>query len=159
MKILFTAIAVITISLTAYTQCDVQKMNRADGTTVRYIKPDRVGISENMMLSLSVQTNGSKYFVMVLSVFQKSAVNLKGKLKIQLDNSKSVILDHFTSQATSFGKFPATNSVFPLSDTDLPLIAAADITVVTLQLESGEEITITPMANADILKKQYNCLK
>ena len=80
-------------------------------------------------------------------------------MTIQLENDKSITLQHFTSQPTTFGKFPATNSIYTLKEADLAMISASDIKSVTLQLESGETDTITPKANADILKVQYSCLK
>ena len=159
MKILLAIFVGLSISITSHAQCDVQKLNRADGVTVRYMRPDRVGISDKMMLSLSVQTNGEQFFVVALSIFQSKAVNMKGSMTIQLENDKSITLQHFTSQPTTFGKFPATNSIYTLKEADLAMISASDIKSVTLQLESGETDTITPKANADILKVQYSCLK
>ena len=159
MKILLTLFLGLLISITSLAQCDVQKLNRPDGVTVRYMRPDRVGISDKMMLSLSVQTNGAQFFVVAMSIFQAKAVNMKGSMTIQFDNDKSITLQHFASQPTTFGKFPATNSIYTLKEDDLPIITSADIKSVTLQMESGETDTITPKANADILKVQYACLK
>ena len=159
MKILLTIFLLLIISFTGMAQCDVQKLNRADGVTVRYMKPNRVGISDKMMLSLSVQTNGAQFFVVALSIFQTKAVNMKGTMTIQFENEKSITIPHFASQSTTFGKFPATNSIYTLGENDLPVIAETDIKSVTLQMEDGEMVTIVPKANADILKVQYTCLK
>ncbi len=159
MKLLFFSLLVTFITGTAIAQCDVKKLDRPDGVTVRYMQPDRVGISDKMMLSLSVQTNGSQFFVVALSVFQAKAVNMKGTMTIQFDNDKSITLQHFASQSTTVGKFPATNSIYTVGTDDLPVISVADIKSVTLQMEGGETVSITPKANADILKRQYTCLK
>jgi len=159
MKILLTTLLGLIISFASIAQCDVQKLNRPDGVTVRYMKANRVGISDKIMLSLSMQTNGAQFFVVALSIFQAKAMNMKGTMTIQFENDKSITIQHFASQPTTFGKFPATNSIYTLGENDLPVVSEADIKSVTLQMEDGEMVIITPKANADILRVQYTCLK
>ena len=159
MKIFLTAILAALFAGHTSAQCNVQTNERDDGVTVRYLRPDRIGFSDKLMLALSMQTNGEQFFVVTLSVFETTAIKLKGNLTVKFANNKSSTLEHFTSEITTFNGYPATMSIYTADLNDLQNISASNIKMVLLQLDNGIFQTVPAKMNADILKKHYNCLK
>lgn len=155
--VLFLIIACL--SNTVIAQCNVQVNSRDDGTTVRYLRPDRVGFSDRFILALSMQTNGAQFFVCTLSVFESNSIKLKGNLVLKFENNKSATFEHYTSELTTYNGYPATVSIFKADAVDLATIAASNIKIAMVNLVDNTFQTVSVRMNADILKKQYNCLK
>ena len=140
-------------------QCNVQTNERDDGVKVRFIRPDRVGLCDRFVLGLSMQTNGKQFFVVTLSVFETDAVRLQGKLTLFFENNKSSTFELYRSEITTVKGSPATISIFIANENGLANISNSDIKMAVVQLEDNTYQTISVKINADILKKQYNCLK
>ena len=143
----------------ANAQCNVQVNQRDDGVTVRYLRPDRIGFTDKLMLALSMQTNGEQFFVSTLSVFQTSAVKLKGNLTLKFTNNKSSTLKHFHSEITTFNGLPATVSIFIADANCLNNISNSNVKMTMVQLSNNIFQTISVKMNEDILMKHYECLK
>lgn len=147
------------LSLYISGQCRILTNQREDGVTVRYLRPDRIGFGDKLILALSMQTNGEQYFVATLSVFESNAIKLKGNLTLKFENNKSTTLEHYNSEITTYNGYPATVSIFVAGNTDLLNISSSNITMALLQLADNVYQTIPVKMNGDILKKHYNCLK
>lgn len=158
MKSLIAIFMMSIFSLQSSSQCRVLKNEREDGVTVRYLKPDRIGHSDKLMLALSMQSNGEQYFVSTLSVFEYSAIKLRGNLTLKFDNQKSSTLEHYNSQITTFNGYPATVSVFIADKNDLENISSSNLSLAMLELESGVYQTVPVKMNEAILKNHYSCL-
>ncbi|SIT25082.1 hypothetical protein SAMN05421788_106237 [Filimonas lacunae] len=160
MKAIFlTTILSIFFSMLLKAQCDVQVNDRDDGTTVRYMRPDRVGYSDRFILAFSMQTNGVQFCVCTLSVFESNSIKLKGNLILKFDNNKSATFEHYTSELTTYNGYPATISIFLADAIDLATIASSNIKIAMVNLADNTFQTVSVKMNSDILKKQYNCLK
>ncbi|MCB0741157.1 MAG: hypothetical protein KDB92_08945 [Chitinophagaceae bacterium] len=143
----------------AVAQCTVQTINRDDGMTVRYLSPERVGYSDELLLMLSMQTVGETYNICVVSIFEKEALKLKGNLSIKFNDNSLSVFKHYTSIFTTFNGLPATLSIFVVDNkSDLLNIAHSEINFIGVQLENGVYQAIKPKMNANVLRKQYNCL-
>jgi hypothetical protein len=145
-------------SITAKSQCRVQTNEREDGVTVRYLNPDRIGNSDKLILALSMQTNGEQFFIVTLSLFEKKAIKLKGKLTLKFANNKSSTFQHYSSEITTFNGYPATMSIFMTDNISLKNLSSSNIKIAILQLSNEIYQTIPVKMNSDILKIQYNCL-
>ena len=143
----------------ASAQCEVQTNQREDGVTVRYLRPERVGYTDQLMLALSMQTNGSDFFVVALSIFQTEAIKLKGNLTLKFNNNKSVTLQHYRSEITTFNGLPATMSIFNVGKNALANISTSNIHTAMLQLSNNVFQVVNVKMNSNILKTHYNCLK
>jgi hypothetical protein len=159
MKSLLTVVFFTFLYAQISAQCNIQTNQRDDGVTVRYLRPDRVGFSDRLFLALSMQTNGEDFFVSTISVFEKDAIKLKGNLTLKFANNKSSTLKHFRSEITTFNGYPATLSIFLADKNDLINISNSNITIAMIQLADDVYQAVIIKMNADILIKQYNCLK
>lgn len=140
-------------------QCRVQTNQRDDGITVRYLSPDRIGISDKLILALSMQTNGEQFFIATLSLFESNAQKLKGNLTLKFSNNKSSTFQHYTSELATFKGYPAAISIFIVDKNGLANISRSNITMAMLQLSDGVYQNVIVKINEDILRKHYNCLK
>ena len=80
MRFLFTLPLLFVSVNQIFAQCNVQTNERDDGVTIRYIRPDRVGLCDRFVLGLSMQTNGQQFYVMALTIFETTAARLQDKL-------------------------------------------------------------------------------
>ena len=158
MKKLYILLSLLITSYSVISQCRVQSSERPDGVTVRYKSAERVGKADMLMLALSVQTNGTNYYVTTLSVFPNTSQDLTGKLTIEFTSNKSIILEHISSNKTTFNGYPATVSIFEIGNRDLRLISTSYLKNIILQLDSKVFQTVPVTFNKEVLKKQYNCL-
>jgi len=158
MKLLTIILLSTILPLNIKAQCRVLTNQREDGVTVKYLRPDRIGFGDNLILALSMQTNGEQYFVATLSVFEHDAIKLKGNLTLKFSNNKSSVLEHFTSEITTYNGYPATVSIFVADKNDLANISSSSLTMALLQLENNIYQTIPVKMNGNILKQHYNCL-
>lgn len=140
-------------------QCRVQTNHRDDGVTVRYMSPDRVGHSDIFFLGLSMQATSESYFIASVSIFEHSLQGFIGNMVIKFKNNKSSTFNHISDIETTFNGYPATLSIWETDKNDLINISQSDIQFVLMQLDDGVAQTIKPLFNANILRKQYNCLK
>lgn len=159
MKLFQTIIFIILISKQISAQCDIQTNNREDGVTVKYLRPERIGFSDKLLLALSMQTADEQYFVCTLSIFEKESIKLKGDLIIKFTNNNSSTLELSNSILTTFNNYPATISIYMADSNDLINILSANISMVSLQLQNNIFQVVVAKKNADILKKQYSCLR
>jgi hypothetical protein len=158
MKAILFVIQLSIFSVSTFAQCRVQSNQREDGTKIRYLRPDRIGFSDKLILALSMQTNGEQYFVAALSVFETNSFKLKGSLTLKFANNKSSTLQHLTSELTTYNGYPATISIFSISKNSLSNIAGSNITMAMLQLADNVYQVVTVKMNGDILKRHYSCL-
>jgi hypothetical protein len=159
MKIIITLILSLLSSIFLNAQCRVQTNQRDDGAIIKYMSPDRIGKADKLFMGASMQTNGTEFYVATISIFPNVSENLTGTITIKFTNNKSSILEHVSSQSTTFNGYPATLSIFYADKNDLANINTANISMILLKLESGILQTVAVKMNSDILKKQYNCLK
>lgn len=159
MKLLSTLIFLYLFAIPVTAQCNVQTNQRDDGVTVRYLRPDRVGFSDRLILALSMQTNGEQFFVGVLSVFETNALKLKGNLILKFTNNKSSTLEHYRSEITTFNGYPATLSIFIVDANGIANISSSNITMAVIQLADNVYQSVPVKMNSDILKRHYDCLK
>ena len=143
----------------SHAQCNVQTNIREDGTTVKYLSPDRVGLNDKIAIGLAMQTNGEQFFVTTLTIFEKDAKRLTGTMTLKFANNKSSTFEHYKSEFTTFKGMPATISIFICDENDLQNISSSNVTIVMVQLDNGEYQAVKAELNSDILKKYYNCLK
>jgi hypothetical protein len=149
----------ISIIWKANAQCDVQTNQREDGVTIKYLRPDRVGFSDRLILAISMQTNGEQFFISTLSVFEKTAVKLKGELTLKFANNRSSTFEHYRSEITTYNGYQAVVSIFITNESGLINILNSNITMIMLQLEDNVYQTIPVKMNSSILKQHYSCLR
>ncbi len=161
-KLLIITIAFLGILLSNYdsiSQCNVQTNRRDDGAIIRYLSPDRIGKCDKFFMGASLQTNGSEFYVATVSVFPTQARNLTGTMTINFSNNKSSVLEHISSQETTFNGYPATLSIFFADENDLKNIKSSSLKYLLVQLDNNIYQTVIVKMNSDILQKQYKCLK
>jgi hypothetical protein len=140
-------------------QCKVLKNERGDGVTIRYLNPDRIGFSDRLTLALSMQTNGTDFFIATVSVFETNAIKLKGSLTLKFANNKSSTFQHYRSEITTYNGYPATMSIFLVDKIGLDNVSNSDVMIAMLQLSDGVYQSVMAKMNTNILRKQYDCLK
>jgi hypothetical protein len=159
MKAILLLPIIILLFYAPFSQCNVQTNQREDGVTVRYLRPDRIGFCDRLILALSMQTNGKEFFVSTLSVFETNAVKLKGKLILKFANDKSSTLEHYRSEITTYNGYPATISTFLVDASGIENISSSNITMAVIQLADNVYQSVPVKMNGDILKRHYDCLK
>ena len=96
----------------SFSQCNVKKLERDDGVTIQYTRPDRIGYCDKFVLGLSMQTNGKDFFVVALCLFETNVEKLKGDLVLFFNNEKSSRLQFYGSELTTVKGTPATMNTF-----------------------------------------------
>jgi hypothetical protein len=142
----------------AQNQCDIKTNNRDDGTVIRYLRPDRIGYSDYLILALSLQTNGQSFYVAALSVFQNEAHRLTGTLNLGFHNNNSSRLEMYRSELTTYNGHPASLTIFEADENDLKNIGQSSLKFVLLKLDNGINQTVNIKMNENILKYHFLCL-
>ena len=146
------------ISSAAQTRCDVKTNNRDDGTSIRYLRPDRIGYSDYLILALSLQTNGQSYYVAALSVFQNESHRLIGSLILGFNNDNSCRLESYKSELTTYNGYTASITIFEADEKDLKGINQSNLKFAVVKLDNGVSQTITVKMNDSILRSHLKCL-
>ncbi len=153
----------ILITLTNFTtssaQCNVKKNQRDDGTTIYYTRPDRIGYCDKFFLGLSMQTDGTNYYLCAVCIFQSNPQNLKDKLTLFFNNNKSSTLQYYKSEETTMQNMPAVLNIFKLDANALNNISNSTLKMVMGRLNSGLIQDVPIMFNANKLQLDYSCLK
>lgn len=137
--------------------CNIQTTNRLDGTTVKYIKPDLVGLGNNCELGLGIQTNGQDFFLVTYVRYFNQAKKIIGNLGIKLLNGQSIELRLYKSELSTIQNENIGTSIFILKDSDINILKDSWIKVAVFQ-ESNNINQIIPLnQNFDILERQLNC--
>ncbi len=139
-------------------QCNVQVNNRPDGTTVRYLNPELVGKGNNCELGLSVQTDGSSYYVSTTVRYLSTPKKQTGSLMIQLTNNQSLQLELVTSQLATMHNEQIGMGIYSLTAADVQKLKNSTIKTVVFRESTGNNQVVTPSQNKDILQRHINCL-
>lgn len=142
----------------SYGQCNININSRADGVVVRYINPELVGIGNQCELGLSVQTNGSEYYLSTTVRYKGKPQKQTGDLKIQLSNNQSLQLKIFTSQLAVMRDQQVSLGVFYLSNSDVHKLKNSSIRTVVFKEFSGNNQIIILSQNKEVAKRHINCL-
>lgn len=139
--------------------CRVQTNNRSDGAVIRYLSPDRIGKCDKFYMAVSMQTNGSQYYIATISVFPEHAQNLVGDLTIMFDNKNSATFKNVNSRVTTYNGYPATFSIFLADSYAIKNIESANLKYLLVRLDDNTYQNVLVDVNSNILKTHYDCLK
>ena len=158
MKTLF-IVLIVALATKTNAQCNVKILERDDGVTVHYTRPDKIGYCDKFFLGLSMQTNGKDYFVVALCIFENNSEKLMGDFILFFENNKNSRIHLYRSELTTAQGLPATMNIFLVDENGLKNISSSNIKMATAQLDDGVYQSIKIIANADKLKTDYACLK
>ena len=142
-----------------YSQCNIKINNRSDGTTVRYLNPELVGIGTNCQLGLSIQTNGIDYFLTTTVRYFSPYKKIIGSLKIQLSNNNSLDIPLYTSELATIKNEDVALSIFTLSEADVINMKKANIKTIIFKEDDDNNQIIIVDRNYDVLKRHIKCLQ
>jgi hypothetical protein len=152
-------VAFFSISLQAYSQCNVQSSKGSNGVTFKYLNSEFVGNGVGFELGVSFSTNGSNYFFNVNVKYAKKAVKLAGPLIIVLKNNQSLNLKLSSSQITSGKNSEIALGVYSLTTLDIEKLKASPIDKIVFQEVGGKNQSVSLSKNFDISMRQLKCLE
>jgi hypothetical protein len=139
------------------TPCNIQTVNRLDGTTVRYLKPELVGVGSNCELGLGIQTNGSEYFLITYVRYFDQSKRIIGNLRIKLANEQTLELTLYSSELATMKNEMLGMSIFTLADSDIPKLTNSSIKLVVFRETGNIDQIIQLNQNFDAAKRQLKC--
>ena len=146
-------------NVNAFAQCNIKTNNRPDGVTVNYMNPDMVGKGSSCELGLSISTDGSDFYLNTTVLYLSSPKKISGDLIIELSNSKSLVLELYTSELATMKGSEVSVSVFFLRSSDVNELASNKIKKIVFKESSGKNQIIIVSQNSDLVSKQLKCLR
>jgi hypothetical protein len=140
-------------------QCNVKTNNRPDGVTVNYMNPDMVGKGSSCELGLSISTDGTDFYLNTTVLYLSSPKKISGDLIIELSNSKSLVLELYTSELATMKGSEVSVSVFFLRSFDVNELTNNKIKKIIFKESSGKNQIIIVSQNSDLVSKQLKCLR
>lgn len=158
MKNILLIIAGLLTTLGAIAQCNCEKIKRDDGTTVTQCPPKQVSADNSTEIGLSIASNGTSNFLALSIRFKETAKNVTGKITIRLADNNMFSMELVNSTLSYIGNSQVTNAVFTLTTSNQELLKKSDIKTVSFNLTDNLLHTYNLTMNADLVKKQINCL-
>jgi len=159
MKKIFLLIILLVLVKFSFSQCNVKSVERDDSVKVRYTRPDRIGYCDKFFLGLSMQTDGTNYYLVALCIFKENTQKLSNCLTLFFQNDKSFKIKYVNSETTTLQNEQAVANIFVLDSNVLNNITISNLKMVTVQLNDGIIQSVPIMFNSDKLMIDYNCLR
>lgn len=158
MKQIFITIIILFSVNILVAQCNCEKIKRDDGVTVTQCPALPVSFDNTTEIGLSVGSNGTSNFLTVTIRFKETAAKVKGKITIRLTDNNMFSFDLVTCTLSYIGNSQVANAIFKITETNSVLLKKSDIKTVSFTLEDNLLHTYEIKKNADIVKKELNCL-
>jgi hypothetical protein len=158
MKYLFLLMTTFFFSSGLIAQCNCEKIKREDGTTVTQCPPLPVSFDNSTEIGLSVASNGNSNFLALTIRFKGTVKNVVGKITIRLEDNNMFSLELVNSQLAYIGNSQVTNAVYTLTETNSSLLKKSNIKTASFTMEDKLLHTYQIKMNADVVKKELNCL-
>lgn len=158
MKYLFILLTTLLFTDKLIAQCNCEKIKRDDGTTVTQCPPLPISSDNSTEIGLSVASNGTTDFIALTIRFKGAAKKVIGKITIRLEDNNMFSLELVNSQLSYIGNSQVANAVFTLSKNNSSLLKKSNIKTVSFTLEDKLLHTYQIKLNADVVKKELNCL-
>lgn len=141
-----------------YSQCDCEKIQRADGT-ITQCKVLPVGGDRNLQMGLSLVSNGKDKFI-ALTIRYVSGLSLKinGELNLRLLDNNMITFPLVTSQSSYIGNSEVENGIFLINESQFYKIKNANLLTLSVKLSDNKMHTIEASINKDVLTRQAKCL-
>jgi hypothetical protein len=102
------------------------------------MNPDMVGKGSSCELGLSISTDGSDFYLNTTVLYLSSPKKISGDLIIELSNSKSLVLELYTSELATMKGSEVSVSVFFLRSSDVNELASNKIKKIVFKESSGK---------------------
>jgi hypothetical protein len=123
------------------------------------MNPDMVGKGSSCELGLSISTDGTDFYLNTTVLYLSSPKKISGDLIIELSNSKSLVLELYTSELATMKGSEVSVSVFFLRSSDVNELASNKIKKIVFKESSGKNQIIIVSQNSDLVSKQLKCLR
>lgn len=137
--------------------CNIQTVNRLDGTTVKYIKPNIVGVGNNCELGLGIQIAGQNSFLVTYVRYFNQPKKIVGNLRIKLSNDQNLELELYTSEFMTLQNENLAASIFLIKESDVIKFKDSGLKYVVFRESNNVDQIIMVNQNYDIIKQQLNC--
>lgn len=156
-----TTLLTLTLILTAFitsAQCNCEKINRDDGTTVTQCDALPVAYDNTTQVGLAAASNGNDKFITIAVRFKSNAQDITGGLSIRLADNNLMTFELVNSGLSSIGNSQMAQGVFTANDTDIAKLKKSGIKTISFKLKDGLLRTYQATSNANVLKEQVVCL-
>jgi len=139
-------------------QCNCETINRDDGTTVSICPTLPIAYDNTTQVGLAIGSNGHDKFVTLTVRFKAAAKDIIGDLSIRLDNNFLMTLELINAQLAYIGNSQLAQGVFLAMEADIVNFKKSEIKTISFKLKDKLLRTFQTTSNADVLKKQLDCL-
>jgi len=140
-----------------YTQCNIQSNYKPDGTIVRYLRPEMVAGNEKLEVGLSIQTNGSNYYLATIVRYLSTAY-APGDLTISNDLNQTSVLKLLRAEKTYLNGNDVYLAVYMLSKYDIKKLASSTLKYIMFETSDNTLNALKVSKNKDVIGIQYKCL-
>jgi hypothetical protein len=158
MKITILTLTLILTTILTYGQCDCEKINRNDGTTVTQCNALPIAFDNTTQIGIAAASNGEDKFITITVRFKSSAQDLTGSLTLRLTDNNLLTFEIVNSGLSMMGNSQVAQGVFLTNVDDIAKLKKSEISTVSFKLNDGLLRTYQATSNQDILKKQVGCL-
>jgi hypothetical protein len=159
MKRVFVILFPIFLIQNIFSQCDCEKINRADGTVIQ-CKPLPIGGDNNLQLGLSLASNGKDNFItLTIRYISGQPLKISGDLSLRLLDNNLLTFNLVNTQSSFIGNSEVENGIFFINQTQFNKIKNAKLLTISINLSDNRVHTIEAIFNQDVLMNQSKCLK
>ena len=158
MKTTILTLGLTLTALIANGQCNCEKINRDDGTTVTQCNALPVAYDNTTQVGLAAASNGEDKFITITVRFKSTAQDVAGDLSIRLADNNFMTFELVNSGLSFIGNSQVAQGVFLANETDIAKLKKSGIKTISFKLKDGLLRTYQATSNADVLKKQVACL-
>lgn len=149
----------ITISMTAFPQCEILNRVAPDGSMVYYMEPVNFYWTKAKSLSGGISTDKESYFLELFPVpfpEKPAGQDLKDELELKLSDGKTYKLEHFDTRYIR--KDTVMKLLYLIGEKDLDLFLNFEVSEAIINMKGDEGIrTYVFKLHKDALKVQLEC--
>jgi len=139
-------------------QCDCEKIIRADGT-VTQCNPLPIGGDDNLQIGLSLASNGKDNFItLTIRNITGQTYKITGDLIIRLLDNNMLTFGMLNTLSSVIGNSNVENGIFSINETQFNRIKTAKLLTISIKLSDNRIHTIEATINQDVLMNQAKCL-
>lgn len=160
MKVLVSVfLIVLFFQFPGISQCNIKTINRPDGTIVKYLNPELVGIGTDCELGLSVSFNGEGYLINTTVRYSSLSKKQIGSLKVQFQNNDALVLNLYSSELATVQGSNVSLGVYLATDNDILKLKASPLVRVVFAEANGVNQIVTISKSNNLLIRQIKCLE
>jgi hypothetical protein len=115
-KIICIILLFISLSSTAFSQCNCEEIKRDDGTNILQCAVVQVASDQTTQVGIGTASNGESIFVTLTVRFKNTAQNITKDLYIRLDDNNMISLPYVNSSLSYIGNSQVANGIFSLPE-------------------------------------------